>query len=79
MTDWAKLTPAQRQEAREKYLKIRKLPPKQRQEVREQWDQYQESLAPPAEPAPEPAPAEAGPAQAESAEPATGSAPRASE
>jgi hypothetical protein len=53
MTDWAKLTPAQRQEARERYLRIRKLPPKKRQEVKEQWQQYQESLAPAAEPQPE--------------------------
>ena len=53
MTDWAKLTPAQRQAARERYLQIRKLPPDQRKAVRSQWQQYQDSLAPPAEAPPE--------------------------
>lgn len=57
MTDWAKLTPAQRQEARERYLQIRKLSAQKRQEMRNQWQQYQDSLAPPAEAPPDPAPA----------------------
>jgi hypothetical protein len=59
MADWAKLTPQQRQEARERYLQIRKLPTKKRQEVRDQWQQYQDSLAPPAETPPPEAPAAA--------------------
>lgn len=45
MQHWAKLTPQQRQAAREKYLAIKKLPPEKRAEVKSQWQQYQQSLA----------------------------------
>ena len=57
MTDWAKLTPAQREAARERYRQIRKLSAQKRQEMRDQWQQYQDSLAPPAEAPPDPSPA----------------------
>ncbi len=40
MQDWAKLTPAQRNAARERYKKLEKLPPEKRQTLREEWDQY---------------------------------------
>lgn len=49
MTDWANLTPAQRQQAREKYQKMRKLSAEKRQRIQNQWQEYQQSLAPPAE------------------------------
>ena len=85
MTDWAKLTPAQRKVARDKYQTLKKLPPEQRREVAAQWKQYQQSLAaqpelspsdPPAPPepqtaeAPAPAPADPGTATAGSPAPA---------
>lgn len=63
MTDWVKLTPAQRQQAREKYQQIRKLSAERRQVLQEQWEEYQQSLAPPAPPAP---PVEAAPESAAS-------------
>lgn len=56
MTDWAKLTPAERQQAREKYQQMRKLSAARRQQLQEQWEEYQQSLAPPAPPPPEAAP-----------------------
>ena len=45
MADWAKLTPAQRKVARDKYQTLKKLPPDKRREVAAQWKQYQQSLA----------------------------------
>ena len=42
MTDWVKLTPDQRREAREQYRKIGKLPPAKREEVSQQWAEYQQ-------------------------------------
>jgi hypothetical protein len=53
MKDWAKLTPEQRRVAREKYKTIKKLPPDKRAQVNAQWQQYQQSLATPSEPASE--------------------------
>ncbi len=40
MLDWVKLTPAQRNAARERYKRLEKLPPEKRQSLREEWDQY---------------------------------------
>ena len=79
MTDWAKLTPAQRQEAREKYLEIKKLPAKKRQEVKAQWEQYQGSLAPPADPAPDASHPGPGAPATEPPAPPVESAPRATQ
>lgn len=45
MVDWAKLTPAQRAAARDKYQALKKLPPDKRNEVAAQWQNYQRSLA----------------------------------
>jgi hypothetical protein len=45
MVDWAKLTPAQRAAARDKYQAMKKLPPDKRREVTAQWQRYQRSLA----------------------------------
>jgi hypothetical protein len=47
MKEWAALTPAQRQEAREKYLGLKKLNPSQRRDMAKQWDAYRKSLAQP--------------------------------
>jgi hypothetical protein len=45
MADWARLTPAQRSAARDKYQALKKLPPDKRKEVTAQWKRYQRSLA----------------------------------
>jgi hypothetical protein len=60
MTDWVRLTPAQRKAARDKYQTMRKLPPKKRREVAAQWRRYQQSLAaqPEISPSDPPAPPE---------------------
>jgi hypothetical protein len=47
MKDWAALTPAQRQQARERYKGLKKLTPQQRREMRKQWQAYRRSLAQP--------------------------------
>jgi hypothetical protein len=56
MTDWIKLSPQQRREAREKYRRIGKLPPEKRQTLSEKWAEYQalppeqrKTTAPPSE------------------------------
>jgi len=41
MRDWAQLTPAQRQAARENYLRLRKLSAEQRKQIQESWELYQ--------------------------------------
>ena len=60
LADWAKLTPAQRKAAREKYQMLQKLPPDKRREVSAQWERYQRSLAanPDISPSDPPAPPE---------------------
>src|SRR5258705_3554735 len=45
MAEWAKLTPAERKAARDKYQTMKKLPPDKRREVAAQWKRYQQSLA----------------------------------
>ena len=46
MQEWAKLTPAERQAARERYQRLRKLSRERRKEVQEQWEEHQQSLSP---------------------------------
>jgi hypothetical protein len=41
MQKWAKLTPQQRDQAREQYRSIGKLAPDRREELRRQWAAYQ--------------------------------------
>ena len=41
MQDWAKLTSAQRRQARETYKNIAKAPPEKRANLRQQWAEYQ--------------------------------------
>lgn len=65
MTDWAKLTPAQRKVARDKYQTLKKLPPDKRREVAAQWKQYQQSLAAQPELSPSDPPAPPDPQSAE--------------
>ncbi len=45
MTEWTRLTPAERKAARDRYQTLQKLPPKKRQEVTGEWERYQQSLA----------------------------------
>lgn len=42
MSDWVKLTPDQRRDAREQYRKIGKLPAAKREVVSQQWEEYQQ-------------------------------------
>jgi len=42
MTDWVKLTPDQRRDAREQYRKIGKLPPDKREVVTQEWEEYRQ-------------------------------------
>jgi len=77
MTDWAKLSPAQRKAARDKYQTLKKLPPEKRREVAAQWKRYQESLAAQPELSPSDPPAPPDPQSAEApaaAPPAAGTA-----
>jgi hypothetical protein len=53
MEEWAKLTPAERKAAREKYQNLRKQPAQKRDEVKRRWQEYEQSKTP----APEPTPA----------------------
>jgi hypothetical protein len=41
MKDWAKLTPAQRKAAREKYRNVRQATPEQREALKKMWSEYQ--------------------------------------
>ena len=41
MSDWVKLSPDQRREAREQFRKIGKLPPGKREVVSQHWEEYQ--------------------------------------
>ncbi len=41
MRDWAKLTPAQRKAAREKYQNVRQATPEQREALKQMWLEYQ--------------------------------------
>jgi len=45
MSEWASLTPAQRQAAREKYREFEQLPPDERQVMRKKWDEYKQARA----------------------------------
>jgi hypothetical protein len=58
MQEWAKLSPAERKAAREKYLTLKKLPPEQRKQVGRKWQEYQQSRTEGAD-----APAEGAPQQ----------------
>src|SRR6266446_5307348 len=40
MQAWAKLTPKERQAARERYKKMEKLPPEKKQGLKQQWEEY---------------------------------------
>ena len=42
MQAWAKLTPAERRDARERYQKLSKLPPEQKKVVSKKWQEYQQ-------------------------------------
>lgn len=42
MSEWVKLTPDQRRDAREQYRKIGKLPAAKREVVSQQWEEYQQ-------------------------------------
>jgi hypothetical protein len=42
MSDWVKLSPDQRREAREQFRKIGKLPPGKREVVSQHWEEYQQ-------------------------------------
>ena len=42
MTEWVKLTPDERRNAREQYRKIGKLPPAKREVVSQHWEEYQQ-------------------------------------
>ena len=55
MLEWAALTPDERRAARERYRTLKKLPPDERRQVKEKWQEYQQSVTPPAAP-PEAAP-----------------------
>ena len=57
MTDWVKLSPEERRAARERYQRLKKLPPDKRKQVSKQWEEYQQSLAPPPPPVETPEPA----------------------
>jgi len=46
MTTWVKLTPAQRQAARDKYHAFSKVPPEKREQVKQMIKQKQETKAP---------------------------------
>ena len=67
MVDWAKLTPAERAAARDKYQALKKLPPDKRKEVTAQWQRYQRSLAQQPDFSPSDPPAPPDPQTAESA------------
>jgi hypothetical protein len=41
MKDWAKLSPAQRKLAREKYRNVRQATPEQREALKKMWSEYQ--------------------------------------
>lgn len=41
MRDWARLTPAQRKAAREKYRNVRQASPEQREALKQMWIEYQ--------------------------------------
>ena len=49
MSDWAKLTPQQREAARARYRALSKLSPEQRRAVIKQWTESQEAQQAPAE------------------------------
>lgn len=57
MRDWAALTPAQRQAARDRYQMLKNLSPEQRRQVTRQWQEYQRSIAAQPELSPSDAPA----------------------
>lgn len=42
MSEWAKLTPQQKQAIRARYKALRQAPPEKRASLREQWEKYQE-------------------------------------
>jgi hypothetical protein len=42
MTDWAKLTPDERKQARDKYKSLQKAPPEQKKAVKQKWQEYKE-------------------------------------
>ena len=75
LADWAKLTPAQRAAARDKYQALKKLPPKQRKEVLAQWQRYQQSLKQQPHFSPSDPPAPPDPQSVESATSIAGPAP----
>jgi hypothetical protein len=52
MQEWAKLTPAERKAAREKYQTLRKQPPQKQDEVKKRWQEYEQSRTPASTPAP---------------------------
>jgi hypothetical protein len=41
MKGWAKLTPDQRRQARERYENVRKATPEQREALKQMWSEYQ--------------------------------------
>lgn len=45
MKEWATLTPAQRQAARDKYREFEQLTPAERQAMREKWEKYKQEQA----------------------------------
>jgi hypothetical protein len=45
MSEWASLTPAQRQAAREKYREFEQLSPEERRAMREKWEKYRQAQA----------------------------------
>jgi hypothetical protein len=75
MSEWAKLTPKQREAARARYRALSKLTPEQRNAVIKQWTESQEAQQVPAEAAstsPESAPSEATPESTSRPETGTG-------
>lgn len=42
MTDWAKLTPEERKQARDKYLALQKAAPEKKESVKLKWEEYKE-------------------------------------
>jgi hypothetical protein len=52
MHEWAKLSPAERRAAREKYQTLKKQPPQKRDEVKRRWQEYEQSRTPTPAPAP---------------------------
>jgi hypothetical protein len=43
MQAWAKLSPDERREARERYQTLRRQPPRQREEVKKAWEEYKKA------------------------------------